>query len=167
MRLRDTLHSDLGSILALYNKVSKVPGGLSRLENEADVDYVKKALSSSLEDGLGIVIVDKSDKVMAEMHAHQPGLFCFSHVLTDLTIAVDSDHQGTGLSRKISEAFMLRIIDHHPEVQRVELMVRESNSKAIKLYHTLGFAIEGKMHSRVKNLDGLLEADIPMAWIRF
>ena len=167
MRLRDTQHNDLEAILALYKKVALVPGGLAHQEKELDEEYTKKILSNSLETGLSMVIVDRSDKVVAEVHAYPPGLFCFSHVLTELTIAVDSEYQGTGLGRRIFEAFMLRIIDHHPEVNRVELITRESNSRAINFYQTLGFSIEGKMHSRIKNTDGVLEADIPMAWIRF
>ena len=167
MRLRDTQHNDLESILALYKKVALVPGGLAHQEREIDEDYVKKILSSSLETGLSMVIVDGSDKVAAEVHAYPPGLFCFSHVLTELTIAVDSKYQGTGLGRRLFEAFMLRIIDHHPEVNRVELIARESNPRAINFYQTFGFCIEGKMRSRIKNIDGVLEADIPMAWIRF
>ena len=45
------------------------------------------------------------------------------------------------------------------------LIARESNEAAIRFYESLGFSVEGKMKSRIRNIDGTLEADIPMAWI--
>jgi ribosomal protein S18 acetylase RimI-like enzyme len=48
----------------------------------------------------------------------------------------------------------------------VELIARESNAKAIAFYQSLGFVIEGRFERRIRNPDGSLEADIPMAWLR-
>jgi len=53
-----------------------------------------------------------------------------------------------------------------PEIRRIELIARESNRKALAFYTSLGFELEGKMINRIKNLDGSLDSDIPMAWIK-
>ena len=45
-------------------------------------------------------------------------------------------------------------------------LVRGSKRKAIAFYESLGFVQEGKFRGRIRNLDGSLEADIPMAWTR-
>jgi ribosomal protein S18 acetylase RimI-like enzyme len=44
----------------------------------------------------------------------------------------------------------------------VELMAREGNSEAIRLYERLGFQIEGRFPGRVRMPDGSTEADIAM-----
>ena len=50
-----------------------------------------------------------------------------------------------------------------PQVRRVELLVRESNARAIALYETLGFRHEGRFVGRVAGENGL-EDDMAMAW---
>ena len=49
-------------------------------------------------------------------------------------------------------------------ISRVELIVRESNERALAFYESLGFEREGEMRGRILNADGSLESDIPMAW---
>jgi ribosomal protein S18 acetylase RimI-like enzyme len=53
---------------------------------------------------------------------------------------------------------------NRPDILRVELIARESNSKAIQLYEKLGFKIEGRFENRISNDNNSFEADIPMAW---
>ena len=43
------------------------------------------------------------------------------------------------------------------EIQRVELIARESNQRAIQFYESLGFRIEGRLENRIKNPDAFLE----------
>jgi ribosomal protein S18 acetylase RimI-like enzyme len=62
--------------------------------------------------------------------------------------------------------FLTTVTEKYPYITRVELIARESNKAAIRFYESLGFSVEGKMKSRIRNVDGTLEADIPMAWIR-
>lgn len=49
-----------------------------------------------------------------------------------------------------------------PAVTRFELMVREGNGHAIRLYEQLGFRIEGRFEKRLKLEDGALEDDVGM-----
>jgi len=62
---------------------------------------------------------------------------------------------------------MKDVVNKLPNIHRVELIARESNEKAIRLYYeSLGFKREGALHGRISNLDGTLESDIPTAWTR-
>jgi ribosomal protein S18 acetylase RimI-like enzyme len=90
----------------------------------------------------------------------------FNHVLGNLTIAIDPLLQGRGIGRSLFNAFFALIEKEKPEIVRVELIVREKNKRAIGLYESLGFQIEGKMERRIRGVTGELEADIPMAWVR-
>ena len=110
--------------------------------------------------------MDEFDDIIAEIHAYSPGLYCFSHVLSDLTVVVDPCTQGTGVGRLLFERFLRVVTEDRPDISRVELIARESNQKAIKFYESLGFCQEGILVSRIKNVDGSMESDIPMAWVR-
>ncbi len=164
MKIRESVAQDVDAVYLLYQRVAATPGGLARLEDEVTVDYVSGFLSRAHAGGMSIVAVD-GDAIIGEVHASSPGLYIFSHVWTDLTIAVDPGQQGRGIGRALFEAFMEKVRDRN-DVLRVELIARESNQRAITFYESVGFRKEGRFDDRVRNLDGTLEADIPMAWTR-
>jgi len=140
---------------------------LARLAEEISRDYVYDFLDKAHRHGLGLVnLAEDGETILGEIHSYSPALFCFSHVLSDLTICVSPRAQGQGTGRALFEALMQSVIQTRPEFTRVELIVRESNRRAIALYQSLGFVVEGKFAGRIKNVDGSFEADIPMAWNR-
>jgi putative acetyltransferase len=101
-----------------------------------------------------------------ELHAYPPGPRTFAHVLGELTVAVHPDWQGRGVGRALFAALLSEVERNRPQVTRVELIARESNARAIGLYESLGFRREGRLEGRVRRPDGVVEADIPMAWVR-
>ena len=103
-------------------------------------------------------------KLIAEVHAYKPGIKVFDHVLSDLTLIVHPDFQGKKIGRTIFTIFLEELSINRPDVGKVELIARESNRKAIDLYQSLGFRIEGRFEMRIKTPAGLFEADIPMGW---
>jgi putative acetyltransferase len=150
----------------LYRAVARTPGGLARLEHEIDPGYVQGFLDKALSSGESFVAVTTDGALVGEIHAALPGPFCFSHVLSDLTIAVHPDAQGLGVGRRLFETLMATVRRNRPEILRVELVARQSNERAIAFYESLGFEREGTMRRRIRNLDGTFEPDIPMAWLR-
>lgn len=166
MKIRATTLADSAAILLLYQRVADIPGGLARLSDEISADYVQGFLSRALTGGLSYVAIAADGEIVGEIHAYTPGIFCFSHLLSELTIAVSPDVQGQGVGRRLFESFMSEVEHNRGEVLRVELIARESNAKAITFYESLGFSVEGRFERRIRNLDGRLEADIPMAWLR-
>ncbi|MES3017989.1 MAG: N-acetyltransferase [Bacteroidota bacterium] len=157
---------DIEKIFDLYQVVSRTIGGLARTEDEITRDYVKNIIEKSLQNGVQFVIVDKAnyEKIIAEIHCYKLEPNVFSHVLSDLTIAVDTEHQGKGLGKKLFQTVLDYIQENRNDIYRVELIARESNKNAIKLYESLGFKIEGRLVNRIKTGENDFEADIPMAW---
>jgi len=156
---------DLEQITALYRAVAAVPGGLARTSGEIDEHYVGHNLRASLQRGVcRIARID--GKIVGEIHAYRPGLTVFSHVLSDLTIAVSPDYQGRGLGRALFRSLLAEVVANQPDIRRVELIARESNERAIQFYESLGFKKEGRMEGRIRSVAGGFEADIPMAWMR-
>jgi ribosomal protein S18 acetylase RimI-like enzyme len=166
MRYRTAVIEDVDRLVKLYKAVARTKGGIIRLEHEITPEYVRGFCEKSLSNGLIIVgeHPEDPDELIAEIHAFKHDIEVFEHVLGNLTIVVHPDFQGKKIGRTILTIFLEEIVRNRPEVGRIELITRESNASAIKLYQSLGFLIEGRLEMRVKTADGNYEADIPMGW---
>ncbi|HEY8937877.1 MAG TPA: N-acetyltransferase [Cyclobacteriaceae bacterium] len=166
MHIRTADIDDFSKIKTLYKEVAKHHGGIARLEYEITDDYVENFLKKSLATGLIIVAENPEDpeQLIAEIHAYKSGINVFNHVLGDLTLVVHPAFQGKKLGRTIFTIFLEEIGRNRPDIGKVELIARESNLKAIALYESLGFSIEGRLEMRIKTPEGNYEADIPMGW---
>lgn len=166
MNIRHANDRDADGILELYRRVAAIPGGLARLDDEVNRPYVEHFLAKSIEDGVVLVAVDDTGRIVGEIHAYSPGVYCFSHVLSELTIAVDPDAQGGGIGRRLFQSLIDRVVEERTDISRIELIARESNRKALAFYESLGFVREGRLAGRIRNVDGSFESDIPMGWAR-
>lgn len=155
--------ADADAIRALYQRVSAAGGGLARQPEEITPEYVAHFLTRSLAAGV-VLVAERDCAVIAEIHAYSAGLRIFAHVLGELTVAVDPAFQGQGIGRRLFTTLLATTREQQPHIRRVELLVRESNAGAIRLYEQLGFRREGRLEGRVAG-SGQLEADIPMAWL--
>lgn len=166
MHIRTAEPEDLPKIKVLYQHVARQEGGLARVESEISDEYIGRFVKKSMNDGLIIVVEhpDDPNALIGEIHAYRPGPAVFNHVLAGLTIAVHPDFQGKKTGRTLLTIFLEEIGVNRPDIGRVELIVRESNQKAIRLYQSLGFQIEGRFEMRIKRPDGNYEADIAMSW---
>ncbi|WP_046243259.1 GNAT family N-acetyltransferase [Hymenobacter terrenus] len=162
INIRPSSPQDALAVRALYQRVAAESGGLARQADEVSEEYVRHFLSRSHTQGVGLV-AEQDEQIVAEIHAYAAGLRIFAHVLGDLTVVVDASVQGLGLGRRLFEALLTEVRARFPQVRRVELLVRESNARAIILYEKLGFRPEGRFEGRVASEHGF-EADIPMAW---
>ncbi|MBD2715639.1 GNAT family N-acetyltransferase [Microvirga sp. STR05] len=162
VQIRPSVLQDAPAIRSLYQRVSRESGGLARQPAEITDEYVQHFLSRSLARGVALV-AEQNGHLVAEIHTYWSGLQIFAHVLGDITVAVDAAVQNQGIGRRLFEELLARVQTAFPQVRRVELLVRESNVRAIALYEQLGFRQEGRFEGRVAGSNGL-EADIPMAW---
>jgi len=165
-KIRQATQADFNKIFTLYKRVATETTGLARSGDEITEKYLHEVMEHASESGIQLVIdnPDKSNEIIAEIHCYKlvPKVFC--HVLSELTIAVDPDHQGKGVGRMIFTHLQDLIINDRPDILRVELISRETNLKAISFYESLGFKREGKLEKRISYIENEFEADIPMAW---
>ena len=151
-------------ILDLYRSAALIPGGLARSSEEISADYVRIFLKKSQETGVSMIALEGMNTV-GEIHAYKLDPKVFSHILSELTVVVHPDYRGKGVGKALFSAFLKEVETKRPDILRVELVARESNQKAIRLYASLGFEQEGRLEKRIESGDGTFEADIPMAWI--
>ena len=163
MQIRTATSRDVDEIIALYQRVGATPGGLARTTDEISTSYVTNFVARSANSGIQL-IADIDGCLIGEIHAYTLGPRVFRHCLGELTIAVDPKHHGQGVGKRLFTELLDKIKQEHPETLRVELIVRESNLKAINFYESLGFLREGRFERRIHNHEGAFEADIPMAW---
>lgn len=157
---------DLHRLIKLYKTVARVEGGIARLEHEVTEEYVKNFIQKSLATGLIIVgeNPDDPEELVAEVHGYKAGIKVFDHVLGEVTILVHPQFQGKKIGRTILTIFLEEIARNRVDIGKVELIAREGNKKAIDLYQSLGFRVEGRLEMRIKTQHHTYEADIPMGW---
>jgi putative acetyltransferase len=147
---------------ALLVLMRRAEGGLGRLPDEMDLAWMQEALTGALAGGLAIGAWDGSDLVGMIKASRMPSVQ-FQHVLWDLTVAVDPESQGRGIGHRLFGELLQNAATLTPGVERIELVVREGLTHAIRLYERIGFRREGRFERRFRLTDGTYEADLPMA----
>lgn len=163
--IRNSTYNDKDGIFQLYLIVSNEIGGLARTSDEISLDYIDSFTKKSLNNGIQLIIENiKDNSIIGEIHCYKLEPKVFSHVLSELTIAIHPDFQNQGLGKILFQSLLKKVKEERKDILRVELIARESNKKAINFYQKIGFEIEGKLIKRIKGKLNF-EADIPMAWI--
>ncbi|MES2445396.1 MAG: GNAT family N-acetyltransferase [Pseudomonadota bacterium] len=157
--LRPLRLADAPAVLAVMRRAE---GGLGRLPGEMDLAWMEEALAGALAGGLAIGAWDGT-RLAGMIKASRMPSAQFEHVLWDLTVAVDPECQGRGIGHRLFAELLANAADLTPRVERVELVVREGLTHAIRLYERLGFRREGRFERRFRLADGTYEADLPMA----
>jgi len=165
MHYRNATPGDIPALVRLYRRVAEISGGIARRSDEVTEEYVQTFVEKSLSQGLIIVLEneEKPGELAAEIHACKPGIRLFDHVLSELTLLVDPAFQGKGIGRTIFTIFLDEVVNSRPDIGRVELATGESNARALHLYQSLGFMIEGRFELRSRTATGF-EADICLYW---
>lgn len=151
--------ADAPAVLALMKRAE---GGLGRLPEEMDLPWMEEALAGALAGGVAIGAWRGSRPIGMIKASRMPSVQ-FQHVLWDLTVAVDPEFQGCGIGQGLFAELLASAASLTPGVERIELVVREGLTHAIRLYERLGFRQEGRFERRFRLSDGTYEADLPMA----
>lgn len=160
IEIRRVTRADADGMLELYRAAGEA-GGLARRRHEVEPRHMAYYLDHSLDGGLGLVAV-RDGRIVGELHAWPFEQEQFAHVLSELTIAIHPDAQGQGLGKRLFEAFIAEVRATMPRIRRIELGCRESNARAIRLYRSLGFVLEGRLKGRVYDPEGYYEDDLLM-----
>lgn len=160
--IRRARADDAPTICATETDVSAIPGLLVSAPDEISPDSTKRMIEQ-LGDGVGCCMVAEDDaKVVGHAFLRPMDLRATSHVYR-LTIVVHPSFWKRGVGRALMQA-LREWATASPLVEKVELLVRSTNSSALKLYEQFGFVEEGRLRHRVRLPSGSYVDDIAMAW---
>lgn len=151
------------SLLELYLAVAEDPNGIIRKKEEVNREYITDFLSKSTQHGLLLVAIH-DNQVVGEIHAYTPPIFAFRHILTDLTIVVHPNYQGQKIGRQLFERFLQKVQADYTHILRVELYVREHNTRNVQFYESLGFSNEGRQEKKIFKSSSEFETPLHMVW---
>lgn len=159
MKLRPATLADAEAIWRAEQETSKTPGIFNSLPEELEFSAFQATIRERGPLGAYVVAEDETallgHAVLLPMPLRQR-----SHICT-LNINVHPGHRGGGVGTRLMEA----VIEWAGAngIEKIELLVRHTNERAIGLYENFGFQVEGRFKKRLKLASGTYVDDIAMA----
>ncbi len=161
--IREAKGNEAKLLLSLYKKVAQFPNGIIRTPEEITENYINDFMSKSHANGC-MLMAYHGEQLVGEIHAYTPPLKAFRHLLTDLTIVVDTQYQGKGIGKELFTTFLKKVRMEYPHIMRVELFTREHNLKNVAFYKKLGFVNEGRQDRKIYVSEQAYHTPLHMAW---
>jgi ribosomal protein S18 acetylase RimI-like enzyme len=161
LNIREARVEDAAILVAADRDTAETPGLLVSRSSELTLESFEKKIVELSKSGRYLV-AEKDGKIMGHAFLDPMPLQAISHVFR-LTIVVHPGYESQG----IGNALMKNLMDwatQTPRVRKIELLVRATNQRAIRLYSKLGFLEEGRFKDRVRLPDGSFVDDLAMAW---
>jgi RimJ/RimL family protein N-acetyltransferase len=161
MNIRLARPEDAPAIAATERATAATPGLLVGRPGEIPVEAYDAKIRH-LETRGRYIVAEKDGAIIGHAFLDPLEMIATAHVCF-LTIVVAPGHLGRGIGRALLSD-LLAWAEADPRVGKIELRVRASNERAIRLYRALGFVEEGRFRKRVKLPDGTFVDDMAMAW---
>jgi ribosomal protein S18 acetylase RimI-like enzyme len=170
--LRMAKAGDDGALLELDRAIVRARHGIVKTEDELPADVATFAEGRARArlnetDGTAFCLVAEEEGrgIVAEASILRLPYRMLRHVGT-LGIGVHPEAQGIGLGRALLVQLLAWTRAHRDadggRVGRVELYVRADNTRAIELYRSLGFELEGTRRAYLRRDDGVFVDDLVM-----
>jgi ribosomal protein S18 acetylase RimI-like enzyme len=163
--IRKAKPEDATLLAEAEREIAKIPGRLaSRPEELKDENIQEKIIALSQNDSGICLVIEKDGSITGHAFLEPHKLANTAHVVF-LTIAIHEGHQGMGLGKMLMQK-LIEWARSQPKIEKFELQVRSSNTRAIMLYKSLGFIEEGRKTKRLKYGPNDYLDDIYMAlWV--
>ena len=161
LKIRSARLEDAAILAAAERTIAETPGLLISRPSELILESFEEKILELSKVGC-YVVAQKDGTVVGHALLDPLPLAAISHVFR-LTIVVHPGFQSQG----VGEALMRYLMDwatRTPQVGKIELLVRATNERAMRLYTKLGFVVEGRFRKRLRLPDGEFVDDIAMAW---
>ncbi len=158
---------DAQYLAAAERETARTPGLLrSKPEELRDETFTARIeqLESPGMHGRYLVAVDAQGSLVGHALLDPMPLIQCAHVFR-LTIVVHPGHTSRGVGRLLMNA-LVAWASENERLEKIELLVRSTNTRAIRLYQSCGFVAEGRLCRVIKLPSGEFIDDIAMAWHR-
>lgn len=155
--IRKAKTEDARCIVEAEQEIAQKPGYFCSQPSELSEENVKRTIESSH----GIYLVaEKEGGLVGHAFLEILNLQSLRHV-AQLNIVVHKGHQAQGIGTSLMEK-IIEWAKQSGTIEKIELNVRASNTRAIALYKKMGFFEEGCLKRRVKAGDQYID-DLVMA----
>ena len=149
LTIRKARVEDAHAIVSAEQEIAQSPGFFCSQPSELSEENVVKMIRNLSESHTGIYLVaEREGKIVGHAFLESLHLKSICHV-AQLSICVHQSWQEKGLGT----ALIKQLIDWAKQsatIEKIELSVRASNSRAISLYKKMGFIEEGRLKNRIK-----------------
>jgi RimJ/RimL family protein N-acetyltransferase len=161
LAIRNALITDAVVLCNAERETARTPGLLISRPSEFSCKSFEDKIDALTRKGL-YVVAERSGLVVGHALLEPYSLEALAHVFS-LTIVVHPNNLRQGVGQALMTA-LLEWARAQPGLLKIELRVRETNSRARRLYEKFGFVEEGRLQKRIMLPDGTFIADITMAW---
>jgi RimJ/RimL family protein N-acetyltransferase len=165
IRIRTATVEDAPLLAAAEVETARTPGLLVSKPEELNANAFAMRIAELGAPGLRgryIVACNERGEIVGHALLDPMPLARLAHVFR-LTIVVHPAHTAKGIGRAMMND-LLEWAQRDSRVEKIELLVRATNERAIRLYRSCGFVEEGRFTRRIKLGDGSYVDDIAMAW---
>lgn len=163
VKIRKAKVEDACAIFIAEQEIAVTPGYFCSQPSELRKQNVIKMIEKLEKNNQGIYLVaEKDGQIIGHAFLEPLHLNYICHV-AQLTIGVHQGWQEKG----IGTALMQHLIDwvlQSRNIEKIELNVRASNTRAIALYKKMGFVEEGRLKNRIKISNSYYIDDLLMAF---
>jgi ribosomal protein S18 acetylase RimI-like enzyme len=161
LQIRTATQADVTAIWQAEVETAAIPGHLVSRPGELALESFQIKIRELASCGRFVVAEDGG---MLRGHAllEPMPLEAVRHV-SRLTVVVHPGQTGQGVGTALI-SYLQNHVGRAPKVHKIELLVRASNTSAIRLYRRLGFSEEGRLAQRIRLPDGVFLDDLAMAW---
>jgi ribosomal protein S18 acetylase RimI-like enzyme len=161
MLVRLACESDAVAIAAAERETAATPGLLVGLPGEIPLHAYSLKINTLAVTGR-YVVAEQAGNLVGHAFLDPMEMAANSHVFR-LTLVVHPNRTGHGIGRSLLQD-LLSWAQTDSRVGKVELLVRATNERAIRLYRGFGFVEEGRLRNRIRRPDGSCIDDLAMAW---
>jgi RimJ/RimL family protein N-acetyltransferase len=108
------------------------------------------------------IVAEDNQRIIGHALLDPMRLEAIAHVFR-LTIVVHPGFHNRGVGETLMRDLM-NWAKQASHLQKIELLVRATNERAVRLYSKLGFIEEGRFRKRVHLVNGGFVDDLAMAW---
>lgn len=160
--IRKAKIEDAHAIVTAEKEIAETPGYFCSQPSELSEQNVIQMISSLAESEMEIYLVTKRDgKIVGHAFLEPLHLKSICHV-AQLSIGVHHGWQEKGIGTALMKE-LIAWAKQSMTVEKIELNVRASNSRAIALYKKIGFVEEGRLKNRIKVNNNHYIDDVLMA----
>ncbi len=155
--IRQAKMEDARFIVVAEQEIAQEPGYFCSQPFELNEQKVKQTIGSTQG---GYFVAEKGGHIVGHVFLERLHLQSIRHV-AQLTIGVHKGYQEQGIGTLLMEK-IIEWAKQSDTIEKIELNVRASNTRAIALYKKMGFYEEGCLKKRIKIGDQYID-DILMA----